>query len=66
MATDAQHRTIATERPPVVLSRDRRDRCGSSCAAFTGMTRCCISSRVALSLQCTSCGYETPGWDVQG
>jgi hypothetical protein len=19
-----------------------------------------------ISLQCTSCGYETPGWDVQG
>ena len=19
-----------------------------------------------LSLQCTSCGYETPGWDVKG
>ena len=67
MITDsAQHRAIApSQLPPGVLTRAvsqvRQFICG-----LHGHDALLHFEQGRMSLQCTSCGHETPGWDLNG
>ena len=60
-----QHRTIALPQPPGLVARAaihvRQFVCG-----LHGHDALLHFEQGRMSLQCTSCGYETPGWDVKG
>ena len=65
MVTEAQRRMMAT--PPGITgilvrlgSQLRQFICG-----LHGHDALLHFGKGRLSLQCTSCGYETPGWDVK-
>ena len=61
----AQHRTIAPKQPSGLAARAaslvRQFICG-----LHGHDALLHFEQGRMSLQCTSCGYETPGWDVRG
>lgn len=61
----AQHRTVASPEPPAgVIARAvgqvRQFLCG-----LHGHDALLHFEQDRMSLQCTSCGYETPGWDLK-
>lgn len=65
MVTDsAQDRTIALPQPSSVFARAahqvRQFICG-----LHGHDALLHFEQGRMSLQCTSCGYETPGWDLK-
>ena len=59
-----QHRTMATPQAPGLFGRAaehlRQIICG-----LHGHDALLHFEQGRMSLQCTSCGYETPGWDIQ-
>jgi hypothetical protein len=60
-----QPRTIAPAQPPIGMfgraaHQVRRFLCG-----LHGHDALLHFEQGRISLQCTSCGYETPGWDVK-
>jgi hypothetical protein len=66
MFTEAQHRTMASPHTAPaffgrMLGHVRQFICG-----LHGHDALLHFGQGRLSLQCTSCGYETPGWDVKG
>lgn len=66
MVTEAQHRTMAIPQAITgifirMVSQVRQFICG-----LHGHDALLHFGQGRLSLQCTSCGYETPGWDVKG
>lgn len=65
MVTDtAQHGTTADQRPGVIarmFDQVRQGICG-----LHGHDALLHFEHGRLSLMCTSCGYESPGWDVKG
>jgi hypothetical protein len=65
MVTEAQYRTMATPSASTgifvrMVSQLQRFICG-----LHGHDALLHFEKGRLSLQCTSCGYETPGWDVR-
>ena len=66
MATEAQERTLATPHATAgflarMVVHVRQFVCG-----LHGHDALLHFGQGRLSLQCASCGYETPGWDVKG
>jgi hypothetical protein len=66
MGTEAQGRTMATPQVSAgffgrMLVHVRQFFCG-----LHGHDTLLHFGQGRLSLQCVSCGYETPGWDVKG
>ncbi len=65
MARDAQHRMMVTPHATTnflsrMVGQLRQFICG-----LHGHDALLHFGKGRLSLQCTSCGYETPGWDVK-
>ena len=64
MSKDSAHRTVVADEPlgPVAraLGQVRQLIC-----AFHGHDALLHFEQGRMSLQCTSCGYETPGWDLK-
>jgi len=65
MVRDAQHRMMATPYATTsfllrMVGQLRQFICG-----LHGHDALLHFGKGRLSLQCTSCGYETPGWDVK-
>jgi hypothetical protein len=64
MVTDTQHTMTAAQPAPGVISRAaeqvRQFFCG-----LHGHDALLHFEQGRMSLQCTSCGYETPGWDLR-
>jgi hypothetical protein len=66
MFTKAQHRTMASPHVTTaflgrMVGHVRQFLCG-----LHGHDSLLHFGQGRLSLQCASCGYETPGWDVKG
>jgi hypothetical protein len=66
MFTEAQHRTIATPQAPTGFFARAVDQVRQFLCGLHGHDALLHFGQGRLSLQCTSCGYETPGWDVKG
>jgi hypothetical protein len=65
MVIESAHGTIALTQPSGLVARAavmvRQFICG-----VHGHDALLHFEQGRMSLQCTSCGYETPGWDVKG
>ena len=65
MGTDsAQHVTLATASSPGVFGRAMRKVRQFACGLH-GHDTLLHFEKGRMSLQCVSCGYETPGWDLK-
>ena len=65
MLTEAQHRTMATPHGPTGLLVRMVGHLRQFICGLHGHDALLHFGQGRLSLQCTSCGYETPGWDVK-
>jgi hypothetical protein len=66
MVTDtAQHRTIEFDQPVGLMSRATAQMRQLICG-LRGHDALLHFEQGRMSLQCTSCGYETPGWEIKG
>jgi hypothetical protein len=66
MLTEAQHRTMATPHATTALFARMVGHVRQFICGLHGHDALLHFGPGRLSLQCTSCGYETPGWDVKG
>ena len=67
MFTDTvQHRTMAPPQPTTGLFARTVGQVRQFICGLHGHDALLHFGQGRLSLQCTSCGYETPGWDVKG
>ena len=65
MSTEAQHRTMATPYATTGLLARAVGQLRQFICGLHGHDALLHFGKGRLSLQCTSCGYETPGWDVR-
>ena len=65
MARDAQHRMIITPHATTNFVSRMVGRLQQFICGLHGHDALLHFGKGRLSLQCTSCGYETPGWDVK-
>ena len=65
MLTEAQHRTMATPHVTTGLLMRMVEHLRQFICGLHGHDALLHFGQGRLSLQCTSCGYETPGWDVK-
>jgi hypothetical protein len=66
MLTEAQHRTMATPHTTTAFFARMVGHVRQFICGLHGHDALLHFGQGRLSLQCTSCGYETPGWDVKG
>ena len=66
MLTGAQHRTMATPHVTTAFFSRMVGHVRQFICGLHGHDALLHFGQGRLSLQCTSCGYETPGWDVKG
>jgi hypothetical protein len=66
MLTEAQHRTMATPHAATAFVSRMVGHVRQFICGLHGHDALLHFGKGRLSLQCTSCGYETPGWDVKG
>ena len=67
MFTDTvQHRTMAVPQPATGLFARTVGQVRQFICGLHGHDALLHFGQGRMSLQCTSCGYETPGWDVKG
>ena len=65
MPTDPSRRTTATIDPPPGLASRAMLQVRQFVCGLHGHDALLHFEQDRISLQCTSCGYETPGWDVR-
>lgn len=67
MVTDsAQQRTIALPQVPTGVFARAASQVRQFICGLHGHDALLHFEEGRMSLQCTSCGYETPGWDLKG
>jgi hypothetical protein len=66
MFTEAQHRTMAPPHTTTAFFVRMVEHVRQFLCGLHGHDALLHFGQGRLSLQCTSCGYETPGWDVKG
>jgi hypothetical protein len=66
MLTEAQHRTMAPPHATTAFLTRMVGHVRQFVCGLHGHDALLHFGQGRLSLQCTSCGYETPGWDVKG
>ena len=65
MFTDSvQHRTMAEPQPTTGIITRTVDHMRQFICGLHGHDSLLHFGEGRMSLQCTSCGYETPGWDI--
>ena len=62
----ATARTRQPTRATTASWRGRLDVSASWSAGFAATTRCCTSKGNRVNMRCTSCGHDTPGWEISG
>ena len=66
MLTEAQHRSMVPPHAATAFLSRMVDHVRQFICGLHGHDALLHFGQGRLSLQCTSCGYETPGWDVKG
>jgi hypothetical protein len=66
MITEAQHLTMTSPQGTTAFLRRMVGHVRQFICGLHGHDALLRFGQGRLSLQCASCGYETPGWDVRG